>query len=145
MIAVPVESRRQAARHARPHFLGVRDLMSRKIPKSVNFVLDLVEAYPRPAAVVALSAIAAGGLFWHPLAAVLASVAATALLMRGAYAARVASLRDRLTVAERDLALGRAHGQAVEDELRRVRSDLAAATSMTLRIPAVEDGQEDNR
>lgn len=145
MTAVSVVSR-HSRRHARPRFPGVRNLVSVRLPKAVNAVWDVVEAYPRPSAVAVVSVVVACALVWYPLAAVLLSVAATALLMRGAYAARVTSLRDKLTEAERRAALAEAHAAAAEVELRRLQRDMDAA-SMTLRIPlpAVEGGQEDGR
>lgn len=144
---VAAESARSHARHARPHWERSRAVMSVKIPHFVNVLWDIAEHHPHATAACGLSLVAAAGLVWWPVAAVLAASAATALLVRGADRARLVSLADRLDDAVRDRELALAYGAATAKDLKVARAQLAAyemASTATRRLavlPAEDGGQ----
>lgn len=143
MTVLAVTAHHKPHRHRAPHWRRVRHLMA-KIPKPVNAVWDFVEQHRRASAASALCVVSAAGLVFWPAAAVLAAVVATALVIRGADAARIASLSDRLDAAQRELDLAREHATQAAEDLNRARAELAAytaASAQTTRFAVVQDGR----
>ena len=134
--------------HRRPN--SVRRAVSAvsvKIPPLMNTVWDAVENHRRASTVAALTVVATVSVVFNwPIAALLAFGGGVAVLVRAGDLLQITMLRERLAKAERDLDLAKHHAANADADLRQLHAAARMnATSVTVRLPAIEDRREADR